>query len=171
MNKNNTQITNSCYINTPLGSMFAVADERDLLLLDFTDSKKIEKNISSLEQVGFSISPGSCAPLRLIEAELNDYFKGHLTEFKCSFKLFGTSFQKHVWHTLLKIPYGESRSYAQQAQAIGKANAYRAVANANGSNKLAIIIPCHRIIASDGTLGGYASGVEKKRHLLAHERH
>ncbi len=98
------------------------------------------------------------------------YFKGKLREFNTPIHLMGTSFQAQVWNQLLKIPYGETRSYLEQAKAIKKETAYRAVANANGANQLAIIIPCHRIINNNGKLGGYGGGTEKKKWLLEHEK-
>ena len=84
--------------------------------------------------------------------------------------MFGSPFQRQVWQVLCGIPYGETRSYAEEAISMGKPSAYRAVANANGANQLAIIIPCHRVIASDGTLGGYGGGIAVKQWLLEHEK-
>ena len=84
--------------------------------------------------------------------------------------MFGSPFQRQVWQVLCGIPYGETRSYAEEAMYMGKPSAYRAVANANGANQLAIIIPCHRVIASDGTLGGYGGGIAVKQWLLEHEK-
>ena len=102
--------------------------------------------------------------------ELEEYFNGRLREFKTPVHFVGTAFQQRVWKSLCTIPYGETGTYAQQAQVIGRPFAYRAVANANAANHCAIIVPCHRIIKSNGDLCGYAGGVERKRWLLAHEQ-
>jgi O-6-methylguanine DNA methyltransferase len=101
--------------------------------------------------------------------QLTRYFRGNLREFRLPLDLRGTAFQKRVWKALLRIPYGETRSYADVAKAIGSPKAVRAVGGANGANPVAIIVPCHRVIASDGTLGGFGSGLDCKRKLLTLE--
>lgn len=98
------------------------------------------------------------------------YFEGKLKEFKTSLNLLGCPFQKLVWEELISIPYGTIRNYMAQAEAIGKNKAYRGVANANGANQLAIVIPCHRIINSNGDLGGYGGGIARKQWLIEHEK-
>jgi O-6-methylguanine DNA methyltransferase len=153
----------SCSINTPLGTMTAVADENTLYLLDFSDSKYVEQHI---DQLHAKIEPGTNKMLTLITTELNDYFAGNLKSFTTPVRFTGTSFQQKSWQILLTIEYGQTRSYAQEAMILGNKNAYRAVA----TNKLAIIIPCHRIIANNGTLCGYAGGIERKKWLLEHEQ-
>lgn len=153
-------ILQSAWIETPLGTMMALADEKALFVLEFAD--RIEEHPE--------ITPGNSDPLRSIEAELNSYFNGTLKEFKTPLHISGTPFQKLVWAELLKIPYGETRSYLEQATAIGKKSAFRAVANANGANKIAIVIPCHRIINNNGALGGYGGGLARKQWLLDHEK-
>lgn len=104
---------------------------------------------------------------RCIE-ELNEYFSGDRTEFDVpiDFEYYGTEFQRNVWRTLYEIPYGITISYKTLAEKCGGRNYSRAVANANGKNPISIIVPCHRVIASDGTLGGYTGGLDKKKHLL-----
>lgn len=102
--------------------------------------------------------------------QLTEYFRGTRRVFRLPLYLSGTAFQKKVWRRLMKIPYGQTISYAGLARAIGRPNAYRAVANACGQNPLPILIPCHRVIASDGKLGGYSSGLKRKRWLLRHEQ-
>ena len=104
--------------------------------------------------------------LNRLENELNDYFKGNLKEFTIPLDLIGTDFQKKVWNELIKIPFGETRSYKEQSIAVGDLLAIRAVANANAKNKIAIVVPCHRVIGSDGTLTGYAGGKKRKKFLL-----
>ena len=101
--------------------------------------------------------------------QLEEYFKGARKNFSLKLLLQGTPFQKLVWQRLKKIPYGKLASYGEVARAIGKPNAYRAVGNANNKNPIAIIIPCHRVIGSDGTLVGYGSGLWRKEWLLDHE--
>lgn len=170
MNPKQTISVQSINVDTPLGQMLAIADESALYLLEFMTRKGLDREISNLHQRGFVIVPGISPLLQSIESELQAYFAGKLTEFKTPFRVFGTSFQQQVWQTLCTIPYGTTKSYAEQATIMGKPTAYRAVANANGTNQLAIIIPCHRIIASDGSLGGYGGGLAVKEWLLAHER-
>lgn len=158
-------------IDTPLGTMVAMADEKSLYLLEFVATRRgLEREIKCLRKRGFVIIPGITAPILSIKNELEAYFEGILTEFKTPYQVFGSSFQQQVWQALCHIPYGETRSYAQQSALLGRANAYRAVGNANGMNQLAIIIPCHRVIASDGTLGGYGGGLSIKQWLLHHEK-
>lgn len=102
--------------------------------------------------------------------ELDLYFQGRLKVFATPLETIGTAFQQQVWNALLTIPYGETRSYKEQAQQLGNPKAVRAVAAANGQNKVSILIPCHRVIGSDGKLTGYAGGLNRKQSLLALER-
>jgi AraC family transcriptional regulator of adaptative response/methylated-DNA-[protein]-cysteine methyltransferase len=158
------------YIKTPIGEVIAIANEEKLLLLEFVDCRGIEGEIERLKkQTKSSIEPGTNKVLQSIEKELREYFAGKLKTFKTPLALSGTSFQESVWRALNKIPYGETRSYAQVAQSLGKPTAFRAVANANGANQLAIVIPCHRVINSNGELGGYGGHVHRKEWLLKHE--
>ena len=108
--------------------------------------------------------------LREAERQLKEYFAGKRTSFDLPLDFHGTDFQKRVWKALLKIPFGETRSYAQIARALGKPTAMRAVGAANGRNPISIIAPCHRVIGKDGTLTGFAGGLKAKAHLLALER-
>lgn len=156
---------------TPLGPMLSISDEVDLYLLEFVGTRHLEREVERLKKhTKAVIIEGSSRPIRSIMAEIESYFKGKLREFETPIKLAGTPFQQLVWQELMRTPYGQTRSYADQAKALGKQTAYRAVANANGVNKFAVVIPCHRIIGSDGGLGGYAGGIERKRKLLAHEK-
>jgi methylated-DNA-[protein]-cysteine S-methyltransferase len=106
----------------------------------------------------------------LLRQELDLYFQGRLKVFATPLETIGTAFQQQVWNALLTIPYGETRSYKEQAQQLGNPKAVRAVAAANGQNKVSILIPCHRVIGSDGKLTGYAGGLNRKQSLLALER-
>lgn len=105
-----------------------------------------------------------------VAEQLHDYFAGTLVEFDVNLDLIGTEFQRRVWHALLTIPYGETRSYGQIAAQIGSESASRAVGLANGHNPISIIVPCHRVIGANGNLTGYGGGVERKRHLLDMEK-
>ena len=101
--------------------------------------------------------------------QLKEYFEGTRQEFSLPLDFQGTDFQQNVWQSLLSIPYGTKRTYMQQAQSLGDEKAIRAVANANGKNKIAIVVPCHRVIGSNGKLTGYAGGLERKKWLLQWE--
>jgi len=166
-----SKILKATWLDTPLGPMIAVADEQALYLLEFVERRGLEREIERLRQkTKAAIVPGVTPPINSIEHELVQYFKGKLITFKTPLFLLGSSFQKQVWEALRKIPAGATRSYADLAKAIGRPTAFRAVAQANGTNQLAIIIPCHRVINSNGALGGYAGGVSRKQWLLDHEK-
>jgi AraC family transcriptional regulator of adaptative response/methylated-DNA-[protein]-cysteine methyltransferase len=166
-----TTIFRTSSINTPLGSMIAIADEHALYLLEFADHTKLERKIERLrKRTNATIITGITAPIISITDELNAYFDGTLKEFKTPLFLFGTNFQKKVWYALTRVPYGATKSYADQAKNIAQPTASRAVANANGANQMPIIIPCHRIINSNGNLGGYGGGIARKQWLLNHEK-
>jgi AraC family transcriptional regulator of adaptative response/methylated-DNA-[protein]-cysteine methyltransferase len=166
-----THILKASWLDTPLGPMLAIANEDALYLLEFVDRRGLEKEIEHLRRKTKSaIVPGHTQTISMIEKELELYFKGSLKEFKTPLFLLGSPFQKHVWDELIKIPPGETRSYAALAKTIGRPTAYRAVAQANGANQLAIIIPCHRVINTNGELGGYGGGLSRKNWLINHER-
>ncbi|MCW8408296.1 trifunctional transcriptional activator/DNA repair protein Ada/methylated-DNA--[protein]-cysteine S-methyltransferase [Legionella sp. PATHC035] len=164
-------VLKASWFDSPLGPMLAVADEEALYLLEFVDRRGLEREVERLrKKMNAAIIPGEAPPLHSIQAELNAYFEGTLKEFNTPIHMLGSPFQKMAWHALTRIPYGETRSYAEQARALDKPTAYRAVANANGANSLAIIVPCHRIINSSGNLGGYGGGIARKKWLLEHEK-
>ena len=165
-----TIVLRAAWIDTVLGPMIAISDESVLYLLEFVTRRGLEKEVERLRTRGFAIIPGDTSPIQSIMQELADYFSGTLTQFKTPYRVFGSPFQQEVWQALCNIPYGQTKSYREQAIDLGRPSAYRAVANANGANQLAIIIPCHRIIASDGTLGGYGGGLAVKQWLLEHEK-
>lgn len=152
-------------IQTPLGEMLAIKTEKGLCMLEFLDGKSTEKQVKELESLG-DILEKEDVFFEQLETELNDYFEGNLTQFTIPFDFIGTDFQKKVWNELIKIPFGETKSYKEQAIAVGDLLAIRAVANANGKNKIAILVPCHRVIGSDGSLTGYAGGKKRKQFLL-----
>ncbi len=156
---------------TPLGPMVAAASDRALRLLEFTDRRMLETQLGRLvKRTGALLSPGRNAVLDQAEAELAEYFAGSRREFTVSLAPAGTEFQRAVWSALEKIPYGQTRSYGEQAQSIGRPRAVRAVARANGDNPIAIVIPCHRVVGADGKLTGYGGGLPRKRFLLDLER-
>jgi AraC family transcriptional regulator of adaptative response/methylated-DNA-[protein]-cysteine methyltransferase len=117
-----------------------------------------------------AIIPGRTRPIEQIEREIGLYFEGKLHAFTTPLHFLGTPFQKQVWQELLQIPYGETRSYSEMAAAVGRPSSYRAVAQANGANQLAIVVPCHRVINANGDLGGYGGGLSRKEWLLAREK-
>lgn len=164
-------ILKATWLDSPLGPMLAISDEEALYLLEFVERRGLEREIERLRlKTKSAIIPGSTDPITSIDRELKAYFEGHLKEFKTPVHLLGSPFQKLAWKALMDIPYGETRSYQEQAKIIGNPLACRAVANANGANQIAIVIPCHRIINSNGDLGGYGGGIARKRWLIDHER-
>ena len=161
----------AAWLDTCLGPMLAISDEHALYLLEFVDRKGLEREIERLKiRTKATIVPGKTLPISSIEKELQAYFSGTLKRFTTPVHLLGSHFQQAVWNELRQIPYGETRSYSKQAQALNKPSAFRAVANANGANQLALIIPCHRIINADGSLGGYGGGIVRKQWLIEHEQ-
>jgi O-6-methylguanine DNA methyltransferase len=161
----------STQIETPLGTMLAIGNDAGLYLLQFMDKGKLPKEMKQLKlATNCVITEGESASIHSIAQELQAYFKGELQAFHTPLIFFGTPFQQQAWQALQQIPYGKTKSYAEQAVHIGKSRAYRAVANANGANHLTIVIPCHRIITSCGKMGGYSAGLHRKVWLLEHEK-
>lgn len=164
------KVLSATWIDTKLGPMVAIADNRYLYLLEFVDRRGLEKEVERLRRrLKIGIIPGRTTITVQIEQELSDYFHGNNSQFKTPCFLLGSEFQKSVWTALQNIPMGETRSYLDIARQIGNEKAYRAVANANGANQLALIIPCHRVINENNELGGYGGGISRKAWLLAHE--
>lgn len=158
------------WIETILGSMLAISDEESLLLLEFVDRKGLENEIKRLRtRLNATILPEKVAVLHQIEEELKLYFTGELTEFTTPVRYLGSDFQQKVWNELRKIPLGQTVSYKELAEKINNPSACRAVARANGTNQLSILVPCHRVINSNGELGGYGGGLARKEWLIKHE--
>ncbi len=163
------------WIETPLGAMLALADDAGLRVLDFVDRRGLERQIGRVrERLGCVIVPGEHRHLDAIERELGRYFAGEgwlgqRGELGVPLAAEGTEFQRAVWAELQRIPLGETRSYGRQAAAIGKPEAVRAVARANGENFLGLVVPCHRVIGADGAMTGYGGGIWRKQWLLNHE--
>jgi methylated-DNA-[protein]-cysteine S-methyltransferase len=158
-------------MDAPIGPLFLAASAHGLVALEFDarlpGQQSIRPNPRHVreEKKGFRFED-SLRALRPYVSELEEYFAGQRREFTFPLDLRGTDFQRACWRALLAIPYGETRSYALIARAVGKPNAFRAVGMANNRNPLAIVVPCHRVIASDGTLCGYGGGLDVKRKLL-----
>lgn len=158
-------------IETPLGTMLALADDAGLRLLEFVDRRGLERELVVLRRrLKTAIVPGNHAHLDAVAAQLGDYFAGRRLDFDVPFAEVGSDFQRRVWRELRAIPAGATRSYAEMARRLGIPKGPRAVGRANGSNMLALVIPCHRVINADGSLCGYAGGLWRKQRLLEHER-
>jgi AraC family transcriptional regulator of adaptative response/methylated-DNA-[protein]-cysteine methyltransferase len=161
---------NIIYINriaTPIGPVLVGANDDGICLLEFSDRKILENQLKSIEKHFEAVlTPGESEYFTLLAKELDAYFKGELRTFTVPLSIAGTVFQENVWKSLIEIPYGQTRSYKEQSIALKNPKAIRAIAHANGENRIAILIPCHRIIGSDGDLVGYGGGLWRKRFLL-----
>ena len=163
-NKNVVSITR---ILTPLGHMFTGATDEGICLLEFTDRRMLETQIKTLKKhLKIEVMPGENFHFAALDKQLKEYFSGKRKKFDVPLVLPGTEFQLSVWQELQRIPFGETRSYQEQAIAINNPKAVRAVATANGDNRIAIIIPCHRVIGKNGKLTGYGGGIWRKQFLL-----
>ena len=165
------EILHTTNIDSPIGPLFLAASSQGLVALEFAarlpGQQSIRPNPRDLreEKKGFQFEPSSRV-MQPYLSELEEYFAGKRREFTFPIDLRGTDFQLACWRALLAIPYGETRTYADIARAVGKPNAFRAVGMANNRNPIAIVVPCHRVIASDGSLCGYGGGLDVKRKLL-----
>lgn len=145
----------TAYIKTPLGIATIIGDENGISVISVADEGEISNTIPTVLQEAVT--------------QFNGYFEGKRTDFNFKLNPKGTDFQKKVWNALLDIPYGKTRTYLEQSKFLGDVKAIRAVASANGKNPLWIVIPCHRVIGTDGSLTGYAGGLWRKKWLLEHE--
>ena len=158
-------------LTTPLGPMFICATKQGICLLEFVDRRMLETEFKQLQtQLNMKIIFGENEHIKQAKIEISEYFQGLITHFTVALHTPGTTFQQTVWECLKQIPYGELTTYKQQAQKMNNLLAIRAVANANGNNRVAIIIPCHRVIGSTGELIGYGGGLERKKWLIEHEK-
>ncbi|RAJ26391.1 bifunctional transcriptional activator/DNA repair enzyme AdaA [Pedobacter cryoconitis] len=158
-------------IETPLGTMCVCAVEDGICLLEFTDRRMLETEFKMLsEKLNAIIIQGSNKHFRVLEDQLNEYFSGSRKEFSVPLVTPGTLFQNKVWKTLQEVPFGSTISYGELADIMNNSQAVRAVANANGMNKIAILIPCHRVIGADGKLTGYGGGLWRKQYLIELEQ-
>lgn len=144
------------FYHSPIGIIKIVASDTHIISLDITTKSTNRTKTSK--------------PMLLCLKQLDEYFKGKRKQFNLPLKMEGTPFQKKVWTELSKIPFGKVVSYKDLAKKVGKPKAFRAVGNANGKNKFPIILPCHRVIASNGSMGGFALGLASKEKLLVHEK-
>lgn len=155
------------WIETPVGPMIAVADRHALHLLEFLDRKALPAELRRLrDKAKARIGIGRPAPISQVAAELGAFFAAERSAFSVPIATGGSAFARSVWQELHRIPAGETRSYAALARAVGRPDATRAVARANGANRLAIVFPCHRVIGADGSLTGYGGGLRRKQWLI-----
>jgi len=161
----------ACWVETPLGPMLGAASDAGVSLLEFVDRRALATQIATLRRrVAGIVRPGTNTHLERLKRELGAYFAGRSATFTATVESPGTEFQSRVWDALRAIPSGTTRSYLDIARQIGRPTATRAVARANGDNRLAILIPCHRVIGADGSATGYGGGIWRKEWLLEHER-
>ena len=158
-------------IETPLGPMAAAAVDAGICLLEYTDPRRLETQIAGLKRrVGPRVEPGDHEHLAALRTELAAYFARALETFSIPLVAPGTPFEERVWALLRSIPYGRTRSYLDIARELGSPDGQRAVGRANGLNRIAIVIPCHRVVNHGGGLGGYGGGLWRKERLLDLER-
>lgn len=159
------------WIDTPIGPMIAGATDAGLCLLEFTDRRMLEHQFEVLRRrFKTGIVPGTHRYLAQLDHELGEYFAGQRAAFDVPVHAPGSPFEERVWQALCRIPYGETRSYEDIARAVGSPKGVRAVGRANGLNRIAIVIPCHRVVNKSGDLGGYGGGLWRKRRLLHLEK-
>ncbi|MFQ5590624.1 MAG: methylated-DNA--[protein]-cysteine S-methyltransferase [Phycisphaerae bacterium] len=158
-------------IESPIGRLMACATSSAVCLLEFTERRSLESQVDTLrKRFRRAIVPGANAHLQQLREELAAYFAGERAAFSVAIDYPGTPFQVAVWDRLLQIPYGETLSYSRLAEDVGRQGASRAAGRANGDNRLAILIPCHRVVNKNGRLGGYGGGLWRKQFLLDLER-
>ncbi len=171
INSNTKKVITMTEFSTPLGPMLAGATSEGVCILEFTNRIKLEKEITELQNLlNATTAQGRNQHLDQLEVELKEYFDGSRKEFEVLLHTPGNDFTQSVWQILQEIPYGTTCSYKEQADKMNNPKAIRAIATTNGRNRLAIIIPCHRVIGSNGSMTGYAAGVDKKKWLLKFER-
>ena len=154
-------------IVTPIGQMIAAATDTALLLFEFKYRRMCDMQFERVRRaMHCTFAPGESPVFDMLRTQLDEYFRNERTEFTVPMHLPGTAFQLRVWDALRQIPSGTTTTYARLAESIGQPTAIRAVARANGDNRMAIIIPCHRVIGTDGQLVGYGGGLSRKRQLL-----
>jgi AraC family transcriptional regulator of adaptative response/methylated-DNA-[protein]-cysteine methyltransferase len=159
------------WIESPVGPLVAGANDEGICLLEFTDGTRLETQFQALKKVfSCAIVPGDNEHLGKLREELDAYFAGKLRQFSLPLVYPGSPFQVRVWNELLKIAYGTTCSYEELANRVGSESGQRAVGHANGTNRIAIVIPCHRVVNKSGKLGGYGGGLWRKQFLLDLEK-
>jgi AraC family transcriptional regulator, regulatory protein of adaptative response / methylated-DNA-[protein]-cysteine methyltransferase len=162
-------ITNK--LDTPLGIMIAGATDEGICLLEFHDRRMLPTEYKDLQRLlKTTFVEGENSHIESLKIQLNEYFEGKRKVFTVPLDTPGSAFQQSVWKELQNIPFGSTRLYLDQAIALNSPESIRAVANANGMNRVSIVIPCHRVIGSDGSLVGYGGGLKRKKWLLDHEK-
>jgi AraC family transcriptional regulator of adaptative response/methylated-DNA-[protein]-cysteine methyltransferase len=155
------------WIESPIGPLVAGATHEGVCLLEFTDRRMLEAQFATLRRrLRCAIVPGGNGHLEKLASQLTEYFGGKRFRFDVPLVCPGSDFERSVWDALLEIPYGQTRTYRDLARLLGKPGAARAVGHANGCNRVAIVVPCHRVVGAGGTLGGYGGGIWRKRRLL-----
>jgi methylated-DNA-[protein]-cysteine S-methyltransferase len=160
-------------LETPVGRMLVLASDAALVALEFSKAERHDRLDSRLARwlPGHAIEDGSNAVIDAAASWLDDYFAGRAAAAQSlPLEMYGTDFERRVWHRLLAIPLGHTRSYGQIAAELHLRNGARAVGLANGANPISIVVPCHRVIGSNGSLTGYGGGLDRKQWLLTHER-
>ncbi|TCI93056.1 bifunctional transcriptional activator/DNA repair enzyme AdaA [Tenacibaculum sp. M341] len=158
-------------LTTPLGPMFVCSTENGVCLLEFVDRRMLETEFKDLQKLlKANIISGENEHIKQVKKEIKEYFEGTRKKFDVKLETPGTDFQNSVWYCLQQIEYGTTTTYQNQAEKINNPKAIRAVASANGYNRISIIIPCHRVIGKDGKMTGYGGGIERKKWLIEHER-
>lgn len=159
------------WIDTPFGTMLGVGDDESLYMLLFIGKSSLLRKTGLLQKkLGAKLEMGDTPPLLSIAGELGEYFGGGRRLFETPLALVGTAFQKKVWTELRKVPFGQTVSYGELAERIGRPSAFRAVAQTCGQNPLAIVVPCHRLTNAGGGMGGYSAGQERKQWILDFEK-
>ncbi len=157
-------------IESPIGKILLISNESGLCFAEFEDDSNPDKKLKAIaSKFKEEFCEGNNDTLQTTQHQLDLYFKKELTVFNIALSPFGTGFQKSVWNSLQEIPFGKIKTYKIQSENLQSPDAIRAIASANGKNPIAVIIPCHRVIGSDGTLTGYAGGLWRKKWLLEHE--
>ncbi len=158
-------------LTTPLGPMFVCATDNGICLLEFVDRRMLETEFKDLQKLlNANIISGENEHIKQAKKEIKEYFEGTRKNFDVKLETPGTVFQNQVWKCLQEIKYGTTATYQKQAEKISNPKAIRAVASANGYNRISIIVPCHRVIGKDGKMTGYGGGIERKKWLIEHER-
>jgi AraC family transcriptional regulator of adaptative response/methylated-DNA-[protein]-cysteine methyltransferase len=158
-------------LDSPVGPLLVGVTDDGICLLEFAEPARREAQLAALRrQFGGDIEPGEHEHVDVLRRELDEYFAASRQTFTVPLVLSGTPFQRRVWQQLMRVPYGETRSYEDIGRAIAAPTASRAVGAANGQNRIAIVIPCHRVINKGGGLGGYGGGLWRKEFLLDLER-
>ena len=169
--QNYDRVLKAGWLETPVGIMLAAGDDNHLYMLNYIEQSSMERKAAVIQKkLQARLEMGDASTIRSVTREMKEYFDGKRQEFETPVAMVGTSFQMRVWTELRRVPFGSTIIYAELAKRIEKPAAFRAVAQASSQNPLAIVIPCHRVINNDGSLGGYSAGLDRKRWLLDFEQ-